>query len=194
MSGFLFNRGRETSLRERFEVLVQPHFDAMYAAAGRMTRSRHDAEDLIQEVCIKVLDHLEDLEEMEHRRAWLLRVVYNEFVDGLRRNKRSPLALADGDEEADALSTDEPQPEEIVQREQEFGRVIDAMRFLDPDDCALLAMYDIEGLSITELCRASGMPQGTVKARLHRTRTRLGRLLYNDRIQTPPLKVIGGEK
>jgi RNA polymerase sigma-70 factor (ECF subfamily) len=193
MSGYLFNRGDGTSLRERFEVLVQPHFDAMYAAAWRMTRARHDAEDLIQEVCIKVLDHLDDLEEMEHRRAWLLRVVYNEFVDGLRRNRRSPVALADGDDDTDMLTADDPQPDELVQREQQFARVIDAMRFLDPDDCALLAMYDIEGLSIAELCRASGMPQGTVKARLHRTRTRLGRLLYNDRVQTPPLKVIGGE-
>ncbi len=68
------------------------------------------------------------------------------------------------------------------------------MRCLNADQCALVAMHDVEGLSIDELCQLTGMPEGTIKARLHRTRKKLGRLLSNEAVTRPQLKIVGGKK
>ena len=73
---------------------MRPHFDALYAAARRMTMSAADAEDLVQEVCLKAFLKLDELEAMEYQRAWLLRVLYNQFVDSRRVMQRSPVGLA----------------------------------------------------------------------------------------------------
>lgn len=166
--------------RDRFATLVRPHFDALYAAARRLTASPHDSEDLVQDVCLKAFARLDELERIEFPRAWLLKVLYHEFIDGDRRNSRSPVSLA-----ATGAETDEPdsgatgvaQPDQLVDREQCVERVLSAMRRLNPDHCALVVMHDVEGFSIDELCKLNGAPAGTIKAQLHRTRVKLGRLL-----------------
>jgi RNA polymerase sigma-70 factor (ECF subfamily) len=186
---------RPDTHRHRFETLVRPHFDALYSAARRMTQSPHDAEDLVQEVCLKACARLEELELIEFRRAWLLKVLYHEFIDNQRRNGRSPVHIAPTgteSEEPDLIAEGTAQPDELVDLEQRTERVLRAMRFLNADQCALLAMHDVEGFSIDELCRLTGMPAGTIKAQLHRTRMKLGRLLSNDAMAGAHLKVIGG--
>ena len=188
---------RRRSGQGRFETLMEPHFDALYSAARRMTLSPHDAEDLVQEVCIKAFDRLDELEQIEFPRAWLLKVMYNKFVDDKRRNARSPVDLAwTGEESAepDDIASRADQPDDLVDREQHVERILRAMRCLNADQCALVAMRDVEGLSIDELCELTGMLAGTIKAQLHRTRKKLGRLLSNDAVTRPHLKVIGGEQ
>lgn len=186
---------RGDSERGRFDALVRPHFDALYAAARRLTTSPHDAQDLLQDVCLKAFTRLEELERIEFPRAWLLKVLYHEFVDGDRRKRRSPVSLA-----ATGAETDEPgssdagaaQPDELVDREQRVERVLSAMRRLNPDHCALVVMHDVEGFSIDELCKLNGAPAGTIKAQLHRTRVKLGRLLSAGEA-APQLKIAGVE-
>ena len=173
---------------------MAPHFDALYAAARRMVSSPHDAEDLVQEVCIKALKQLDELERIDYVRAWLLRVMYNHFVDDTRRAARSPVETAwtgDESDDPDELASRSAQPDELTDRDQQVENVIRAMRCLNADECALVAMHDVEGLSITELQKITDMPEGTIKAKLHRTRKKLGRLLQNDAIKRPHLKAIG---
>lgn len=181
---------------DRFDVAMQPHFDALYAAARRMTLSPHEAEDLLQEVCLTAFERLDELERMEYPRAWLLKVMYNRFIDDRRRARRSPVDTA-----ASGAEPDEPDlyaaatagPEELADRDQRVRRVLEAMRCLNAGHCALLAMHDIEGVGIEELCRLTGQPAGTVKAQLHRIRIKLGRMLSNETAFRPRLKVIGGK-
>jgi RNA polymerase sigma-70 factor (ECF subfamily) len=185
---------RHDSNCKRFDVLVRPHFDALYAAARRLTRSPHDAEDLVQEVCLKAFGRLDELERIEFSRAWLLKVLYHEFIDGKRRNQRSPVSIAaTGAEtdEPDRTPADSTQPDELVDREQSIGRIQRAMRLLNPEQCALVVMHDVEGYSIDELCKLNGAPAGTIKAQLHRTRVKLGRLLASGAMTAPPLKIVG---
>ena len=85
MSEIIEFKGR-VSDQDRFASLVQPHFDALYWASSRVAATPEDAEDLVQEVCVKAFIRLADLESMAHRRAWLLRVLYNVFIDGVRRS------------------------------------------------------------------------------------------------------------
>jgi len=184
------------TLAERFEPAMEPHFDALYLAARRMTLSRHDAEDLVQDVCVKVFDHLDEFERMEYPRAWLLRVMYNLFVDSTRAAVRSPVDMAgtgDDSAEPDHLESDAPRPEDEVLREQRIAHVLRAMRCLNAEQCALVAMHDVEGVSVDELSRMTGQPAGTIKSQLHRTRKKLGRLLTNEAIMRPKLEIVGGK-
>lgn len=160
-----------------------------------MTMSPHDAEDLVQEICIKAFERLDELESIEYPRAWLLKVTYNQFIDNRRRSDRTPVDIAPTGVESqdpDLTAASADNPEDLVDRQQNVERVLQAMRCLDADNCALVAMRDVEGLSIDELCKLTGAPAGTIKARLHRTRVKLGRLLSNDAIAHSHLRVVGG--
>jgi RNA polymerase sigma-70 factor (ECF subfamily) len=185
---------RAPTRQGRFEKVVEPHFEALYGAARRMTLSYHDAEDLVQEVCIKAFAHLDRLETMKYPRSWLVKVMYNLFLDDKRREERSSIdAAAKGQDsgEPETLDSGEAPLDELIDRTQNIERVLNAMRCLDPDQCALVAMHDVEGVSVAELCAMTGLPAGTIKSQLHRTRRKLGRLLSNDAIRRSHLKIVG---
>lgn len=176
---------------------MRPHFFALYAAARRMSQSPDDAEDLVQEVCLKAFERLEELENIEFQRAWLLKVLYHKFIDKQRSNRRSPVDMAEtgaDSKEPDAIAERSWQPEDMADRSMRIDRVLKAMSCLNRDQCALVALHDVEGLTIRELQALTGKPAGTIKAQLHRTRAKLGRLMLNDALLQPHLKVIGGKQ
>lgn len=155
-----------------------------------------DAEDLVQEVSIKAYARLDELERMEHVRAWLLKVLYHQFVDAQRVGRRSPVDLADtgaDSVEPDLTATGDWQPDQLVDRDMRVERILRAMQCLSGDQCTLVALRDIEGLTVDEIRQLTGLPAGTIKARLHRTRAKLGRLLSNIAFQEPHLQTIGNE-
>lgn len=182
---------------ERFVALMEPHFDALFSAARRMTLSPCDAEDLVQEVCIKAFDRLDDLEKTEFPRAWLLKVMYNRFVDDSRTAGRSPVDAAwTGDDSAEPENMDSgvERPEDQADRDQRIEQVLRAMRCLDAELCALVAMHDVEGFSVDELSRLTDLPAGTIKSQLYRTRKKLGLLLSNEAVTRPRLRIVGGKQ
>ena len=71
--------------RAAFEKLVQPHFDRLWRLAFRLTGRQAEAEDLFQELLIKAFGKLDDLVSIDEPGAWLSRVMYNLFIDELRR-------------------------------------------------------------------------------------------------------------
>ena len=184
---------KRTSRRSRFAALVQPHFDAIYGAARRLALSPSDAEDLVQDVCLKAFESIDELENIEFRRAWLLKVLYHKFVDRQRARARSPIDQADTGAESfcpEGMARSESRPDELVDKDARAALIIRAMGILGEEDCGLLALRDIEEYSLEELSAMTGMPKGTIKARLHRTRSRLGRLLSNKELQKPVLKIV----
>lgn len=175
--------------------MLRPHFDALFAAASRMTLSSVDAEDLLQDVCLKAFEQLDELERIEHRRAWLLKVLYHKFIDDRRARRRSAIDLAEtglDSVDPDVVAQSSWQPDALVEQEVRITRILMAMKRLNRDHCTLVALRDIEGLSIAELEQLTGMPAGTIKSRLHRTRAKLGRILSSDALMKPHLKAIGG--
>lgn len=175
---------------------MTPHFDALYSAARRMTSSPYDAQDLVQDVCIRAFEKLDDLEQITYPRAWLLKVMYNQFIDGRRAAGRSAVDGAITGEvsaEPDDLAAETDRPEDLVERDQRIDRVLRAMQCLNAELCALVAMHDVEGISIKELSEMTGESAGTIKSRLHRTRKKLGRLLSNEAVARPQLRIVGGK-
>ncbi len=176
---------------------MRPHFDALYRSARRFAANDSDAEDLVQDVCIKAFAQIDELERMEYQRAWLLRVLYHTFIDARRSELRSPTHIGqsiDQDEEQGLAEQSHLQPDEQVDRMMRVERVLAAMALLDKELCSLLAMHDVDGLTIEELSVLTNLPKGTIKSRLFRTRAKLGRLLQNSQLGRVKLKVVGGRK
>ena len=95
----------------RFTGLIEPHLEALFRTAYRLARNRADAEDLVQETCVRAYVRLGELRDREPVKAWLLRVLHNLFVDGARRARRSPIAGFENDLGVSTASPD-PTPEE----------------------------------------------------------------------------------
>lgn len=153
-----------------------------------------DAEDLVQEVCIKAFEQLDELEAMQYPRAWLLKVLYHQFIDAQRVGRRSPVGLADtgtDSDEPDAIAASDMGLEQQVDTDIRIERVLRAMQCLSGDQCAIVALHDIEGMTVEEIGEITGLAAGTVKSKLHRTRAKLGKLVGNDVLPRPRLRAIG---
>lgn len=156
-----------------------------------------DAEDLVQDVCMKAYVHIDELQRVEYPLAWLLRVLYHTFVDARRSQSRSPTDLGqsiDQDDDIRLAEATSEQPEEQVDRMMRVERVLAAMALLDKELCTLVALHDVDGLSIAELSALTNLPQGTIKSRIFRTRAKLGRLLQNKQLRSVNLRIVGSRK
>ena len=168
---------------DRFAALIKQHYQALYAAAYRLTRSTVDAEDLVQEVCVRAYPRFGEVELLEHPRGWLLRVLYRLFIDSQRRYERKHVRAIEDDEE---FVGNEPGPAEEVDRALDRWRVENAWRYLSNEQRTLLALHDVEGYTLHEIQSLTGLKEGTIKSRLHRARVRLGRLLQRDEAGDAP--------
>ncbi|MBN1240073.1 MAG: sigma-70 family RNA polymerase sigma factor [Gammaproteobacteria bacterium] len=161
----------------RFDRLIAPHFDALYRAAYRLTGNAPDAEDLVQEVCLRACPKLPELEDLDSAKGWLLRVQYRVFVDGARRRRRSPLTPMSGEVEAsEHMISAAPGPDEEADALLSNGPLERAWAQLERNQQALLALH-AEGYSLAELHEITGLAKTVLTARLHRARTRLAKLL-----------------
>jgi RNA polymerase sigma-70 factor (ECF subfamily) len=175
-----YRRARPAELN--FEDLMRPEVDYLYRLAWRFTGSVADAEDLVQDVLIKLFPRTGELLDIERLRPWLARVLYHQFVDSVRRQVRSPIVeLAQGaepeDNPLDALSTPNDGPEDQAERSGLRERLLRALDRLNPEQRAVVTMHDVEGYSLEELETMLETPLGTLKSRLHRARQRLRALL-----------------
>ena len=119
--------------KNRFTELMRPHFDALYIAAQRMTTSAADAEDLVQDVCLKAHMHIDELEKVEFQRAWLLKILYHRFIDIQRTRERSPVDMAETGTESndpDLIGRDESRPDNLVEREKRLETIFRATECL----------------------------------------------------------------
>lgn len=163
----------------RFEAVVRPHFKALYRAAMRLTHSREDAEDLVQEVSLRAFPELDRLEKLDSPCAWLIRVQYRIFVDDFRRRKCSPIVRGREAADPDLTAAEAPGPAEFtetIQRRRALARVWNE---LDRKQRALLALH-AEGYSLAELEAFTGLSRNAIGVRLHRARARLAKLIRND--------------
>lgn len=169
---------------DSFEALVGPHLDHLYRLAWRLSGSTADAEDLVQDLLIKVYPRQAEIRELDAARPWLARVLYRLYVDRWRRAGRSPLVEAAPDEEGediiDATADGGPGPEATADREQERDRLAAAVEALNADQRALVILHDVEGYTLAELETVLEAPMGTLKSRLHRARAHLRRALEAD--------------
>lgn len=161
-----------------FRDLVAPHLQALFRSAYRLTGNRADAEDIVQEVCVRAYTHLPALRALDQPKGWLFKIAYRVFVDGVRRHARSPVRSTAEDFDA-TRESEQPGPDEQLEGELAEQRLLTAFAKLDPEQRALLALH-VEGHSSSDLQAMTDLSADVLKARLYRARVRLGRLLAAD--------------
>src|SRR6478735_3493531 len=158
-----------------WEEIVENHSDRVYRLAYRLTGNRHDAEDLTQEVFVRVFRSLSTYTPGTFE-GWLHRITTNLFLDQARRKQRIRF---DGltDDKADRLTSASPSPD-VAYADQRFDDDVErALQELPPDFRAAVVLCDVEGLSYEEIAEILGAKLGTVRSRIHRGRALLRKAL-----------------
>lgn len=170
----MFRRNRVPA--GQFERLLRPHVEFLYRLAWRFSGSVADAEDLVQDVLLKLYPRAAEMATIEQLRPWLARVLYRQYVDLVRRRARSPEEQAEP-EALEALTAPGDGPEGHAERGELRGRLLEALERLNPEQRAVVVMHEVEGYSLEELEPILEAPLGTLKSRLHRARQRLRELI-----------------
>jgi RNA polymerase sigma factor (sigma-70 family) len=162
-------------VRRRFNEMVLPHLDDAYGLARWLTGNRTDAEDVVQDACMRALASLETA-VVERPRAWLLTIVRNTAFSWMGKNRPKAVVLVGDSELLDAAAAHRdasPGPEEVLIAAADEAALESASLALPPIFREVVVMRDINGMSYREIAAATGAPQGTVMSRLARARAQL---------------------
>jgi RNA polymerase sigma-70 factor (ECF subfamily) len=153
---------------------VVEHLPRLYRAARAWTRSREEAEDLVQETYARVLARPRLLRG-EDEVGYLLRALRNTLISQRRTEQRRPVTTELADDAALGTRTSDD-PAEAAETRQ----VYEAIAALPAEFRDALVAVDVAGLSYPEAARALGLPEGTVTSRLFRARDRVARRLSGE--------------
>ena len=164
--------------RRRFNAIALPHLDAAYSLAKGLAGNGADAEDILQEACLRALAALET-QEVEKPRAWMLTITRNAALTFLaRRGPQSPADIADLEREGKVTAA-EPGPDAEAQMiaADEGALLRGALARLPLALRETLLMRAVHGLSYRDIAAATEAPVGTVMSRLARARSALAKVL-----------------
>ncbi len=169
-----------------WDEIVRTHSARVYRLAYRLTGNTQDAEDLTQEVFVRVFRSLSRYTPGTFE-GWLHRITTNLFLDMARRRQRIRIEGL-GDDAAARLHGLGPTPPEAFEERHLDADVYDALESLPPEYRAAVVLCDIEGLSYEEIAATLGVKLGTVRSRIHRGRAHLRAALDHRRPRAPYLR------
>src|ERR1700678_3913148 len=170
-----------------FADQAMQHMGSLYTAALRMTRNPADAEDLVQETCLKAYRAYGTFQEGTNLKAWLYKILTNTFINAYRSKKRRPEQTELDDVEElylyrrlgglEAVAAGRSAEEEVMEHFTE-GDVKAAVEALPEQFRMAVLLADVEGFSYKEIAEILDIPIGTVMSRLHRGRKALQKALH----------------
>ena len=182
----------KTSPEKHFSAAIRPHLQRLYQQAYRLTANQEDSEDLVQDLLLRLYEKQINFNEIENVTSWLLRSLYNQFIDNYRKKSRLPIDHKElkSDEIIDSFSHEKESPHEIHDQNYTTQELKRSIKTLNPEQQAVISLHDIEGYSLTELSTLLELPLGTLKSRLHRARQHIRDELLskNSEIMEPLLK------
>lgn len=167
--------GNKADTGKSFEQLIEPQLPHLYQLAFRFSNNQADAEDLVQDVVIKLLPRSQEMAAIEKLRPWLAKILYRQFIDNYRQKERSPLGLATDNENIllEQAAPYKDNPEQRTEAEKHQHRLQQALQSLNEDQRAVVLLHDVEGYTLAELETILDSPVGTLKSRLNRARGQL---------------------
>ena len=175
------------SAKDQFTSDAMQYAPQLFSTALRMTRSRSDAEDLVQETYIKGWRSFHTFQEGTNLRAWLFRIMTNTYINKYNAKKRkgTEVELDDIEElflykrlgsidQSQLSSSAEDQMLELFTDDE----VKNALEELPEDFRVPVLLSDVDGFSYKEIAEMLEIPIGTVMSRLHRGRKAMQKMLY----------------
>jgi RNA polymerase sigma-70 factor, ECF subfamily len=172
----------------RFERIVQPHLGDAYALARWITGDRADAEDVVQEACVRAFRAIGGYAG-GNTRAWILTIVRNTAYTWLAKNRSAVVTTVDDLAATESASAGQSasssgdygsNPEAELIAKADAARLEAAITALPPQFRDTLVLRDIQGLDYREIAAVTEVPVGTVMSRLARARQRLIEAIATD--------------
>jgi len=174
-----------------FGILVDKHKAKAMTLAIRILKNREDAEEALQDAFVRAYRALSSFEWKSSFSTWLYRIVYNTCVTAVgKRNGNHHLSIDIVDEEGPKveIESDELQPD-IKMESEEFSKIVyEEVEKLPFAYGSTFTLFTIQDMSYEEIVQVTGLPLGTVKARLFRARTMLRKAIVNRMDYFPVLK------
>ncbi len=162
-----------------YEMLVQRHMNRVYSLVFRVVCNKEEAEDITQEVFVKVYNNLKKYEQQAAFSTWLYRIATNSALDALDKTKRrpqkaAPIKNADNAQEETDLLTLQPSstagPEDSAIQSELRECISRVLKKIEREQARLLVMRDFDDLSYDEIAKLLGAGLSAVKMRIHRSR------------------------
>lgn len=169
----------ESQARVLFEKEFVPHMDAMYNFALRLTNDEDDAHDLVQDTCMRAFRFIGSFEPGTYAKAWLFRILKNNFINDYRKKSRGPSKVEFEWVEQSFAGDDDPEPAFQADLQAETvnemlgDEITSAIQALPVDFRMIIILCDLEEFSYEEMAKILNIPIGTVRSRLHRARSML---------------------
>ena len=168
----------------RLAQTIEIEMDVLYRVALRLTKSKSDAEDLVQETCMRAWRGRRSLSNQDKLKSWLFRILRNTWIDKIRKAGRRPM-LVELTPTLELAADEYPPcpPSDITDREQLEGcldqEIISALDDLNEDERLSLLYHTLADMSYLEIAETLECPLGTVMSRVHRGRVKLRDHLAN---------------
>jgi RNA polymerase sigma-70 factor (ECF subfamily) len=162
---------QEPAKLARFEQAVVPHLDAAYNLARWLMRNVEDAEDMVQEACLRAFTFFHSFQG-EDGRAWLLAIVRNTCYTWLKKNRAQDLDTV-FEEEKYSVEADTADPESLLLQKADRELLQRLLEQLPTEFREVLILRELEGMSYKQISVIADLPIGTVMSRLARARKRL---------------------
>lgn len=152
--------------RARFEQMFQAHLPYVWTSLRRLGVREADREDVASEIFIRVHARLDHYDPSRPARPWLFAFCVRAAAD-YRRLARHKVEVFGRDQEATSFA---PRPDEALERAEARSLVARAIDTLDLDRRAVFVLHDLDEVSVPEIARALGIPEGTAYTRLRAAR------------------------
>ena len=176
------------TVQAEFEALLTPILQMAYGTAVRLTRSRADADDLVQDAALMAFRAFGTFQRGTNFKAWFFRILTNAFYSRHRKEKHEKANLSTDDlpalylyhKTAEAgLAGPENDPASALFDRLDADRVAEALDALPEEYRAAAILYFVDDLSYQQIAEALQCPVGTVRSRLHRGRRMLQKALWD---------------
>jgi len=168
-----------------WETVVSSYAKRIYNLTYRYTGRRDEAEDLTQEIFIRVYQNLKSFcSDSGSFQGWIMKVGRNLIIDQYRRTRRFQQSA--GTEEMESMNLKDekvPSPQRGVEQTEASRFLREGLQALSPELKEAIILRDLEGLAYQEIAEFLGIPEGTVKSRINRGRLELAKLLTKRRTQ-----------
>jgi RNA polymerase sigma-70 factor, ECF subfamily len=162
--------------QDRQAQFISENMRRIFLQIYRMVGNVDDAQDLTQEVFIKVLQRQDQIKELDKAAHWLSRIATNTAIDFLRKHGR--VSFCDIDELQEPLSAAPSQsPEHLVLQSERAAYLEDGLRLLTERERAALVLRDIEDLPAEEVARLMNCSKATVRSHIANARIKFRRYL-----------------
>jgi RNA polymerase sigma-70 factor (ECF subfamily) len=166
------SRLEEVRLRLSLEQAILPHLDAAYSLARWLTATEQDAEDVMQEACLRAVRFFPGYQGGSAR-AWLLSIVRRTCYTWLAKNREHESTMVAFDEELHSRDCDTTNPETHLLRQADREMIRQALADLPVEFREVIALREFEQMSYKEIAAVAEVPVGTVMSRLARGRQQL---------------------